>query len=345
MMTTVTCDAVFHGSHLNLMKISQTKNAVDAEEQGFHQASPAFAPVARRRDRRGGRCDRRRQVPAQHLELRRSAFPWRPSHRAPRAGARAHARAARPPAPSRRSRGSSRRAFRCRRRRGSRPASCRPTARRSATAGRRTPATAGTACGSRPAADGGACAAIFSGSTCTSQNSTIAPIGTTTMTNHARPIAAVSIISGGRNEACADGASANAAKASAAFAAVEGFGTAIREFIVNDFPWCFLMSRTQAAEDYATPASGQLPPPRKNCRERSTAGFVGDQKGAGQVTAGRRIAVTMGSESSRAPGDCTMLGLRKSRQKASEFGHLTGVLEVNQTPAENKARPNRSCRG
>ena len=26
MMTTVTCDAVFHGSHLNLMKISQTKN-------------------------------------------------------------------------------------------------------------------------------------------------------------------------------------------------------------------------------------------------------------------------------------------------------------------------------
>ena len=27
MMTTVTCDVVFHGSHLNLMKISQTKNA------------------------------------------------------------------------------------------------------------------------------------------------------------------------------------------------------------------------------------------------------------------------------------------------------------------------------
>ncbi len=26
MMTTVTCVAVFHGSHLNLMKISQTKN-------------------------------------------------------------------------------------------------------------------------------------------------------------------------------------------------------------------------------------------------------------------------------------------------------------------------------
>ena len=27
MMTTVTCDTVFHGSHLNLMKISQTKKA------------------------------------------------------------------------------------------------------------------------------------------------------------------------------------------------------------------------------------------------------------------------------------------------------------------------------
>ena len=27
MMTTVTCEVVFHGSHLNLMKISQTKNA------------------------------------------------------------------------------------------------------------------------------------------------------------------------------------------------------------------------------------------------------------------------------------------------------------------------------
>ncbi len=26
-VTTVTCDVVFHGSHLNLMKISQTKNA------------------------------------------------------------------------------------------------------------------------------------------------------------------------------------------------------------------------------------------------------------------------------------------------------------------------------
>jgi hypothetical protein len=27
MMTTVTCEVVFHGSHLNLIKISQTKNA------------------------------------------------------------------------------------------------------------------------------------------------------------------------------------------------------------------------------------------------------------------------------------------------------------------------------
>jgi hypothetical protein len=27
MMTTMTCDVVFHGNHLNLMKISQTKNA------------------------------------------------------------------------------------------------------------------------------------------------------------------------------------------------------------------------------------------------------------------------------------------------------------------------------
>ena len=26
MMTTMTCDVMFHGSHLNLMKISQTKN-------------------------------------------------------------------------------------------------------------------------------------------------------------------------------------------------------------------------------------------------------------------------------------------------------------------------------
>ena len=27
MVTTMTCDVMFHGSHLNLMKISQTKNA------------------------------------------------------------------------------------------------------------------------------------------------------------------------------------------------------------------------------------------------------------------------------------------------------------------------------
>jgi hypothetical protein len=26
MVTTITCDVMFHGSHLNLMKISQTKN-------------------------------------------------------------------------------------------------------------------------------------------------------------------------------------------------------------------------------------------------------------------------------------------------------------------------------
>ena len=45
--------------------------------------------------------------------------------------------------------------------------------------------------------------AIFSGSTCTIQKSTIAPIGMTMTTNQAMPQAALSIISGGRNEALA----------------------------------------------------------------------------------------------------------------------------------------------
>ena len=74
--------------------------------------------------------------------------------------------------------------------------------------------------------------AIFSGSTCTSQNSTIAPIGTTTRMNHARPIAAVSIISAGRNDACADGGKTEAATASAATAIFDA-DVGIRDFIGN----------------------------------------------------------------------------------------------------------------
>jgi len=58
--------------------------------------------------------------------------------------------------------------------------------------------------------------AIFSGSTCTIQNSVMAPIGTTMTTNHARYIAAVSIISGGRNDARAAGAKTRTAAANAA---------------------------------------------------------------------------------------------------------------------------------
>ena len=92
---------------------------------------------------------------------------------------RSRVAATRPPSPSPPSRGNSPRAYRCRRRAGSRRASCRPTARRGAT---RSPPNASDSRHSVWIAS--FCgwwrfSAIFSGSTCTSQNSTIAPIGTT----------------------------------------------------------------------------------------------------------------------------------------------------------------------
>ena len=79
--------------------------------------------------------------------------------------------------------------------------------------------------------------AIFSGRMCTSQNSTIAPIGTKTMMNHARYIAAESIISGGRNDAWALLAKTSATKASAGGATVaRRAGRNTRNFIGNEPP-------------------------------------------------------------------------------------------------------------
>src|SRR5574337_1476765 len=58
--------------------------------------------------------------------------------------------------------------------------------------------------------------AIFSGSTCTIQNSTIAAIGITMTTNQATPQDTLSISAGGRNDACAAGAASSEAAAAAA---------------------------------------------------------------------------------------------------------------------------------
>jgi hypothetical protein len=65
--------------------------------------------------------------------------------------------------------------------------------------------------------------------------------------NQARYIAAESIISGGRNEAYADGASANAVTANATFATVDDVaGTDNRGFIENDLPWALSSRGTRS---------------------------------------------------------------------------------------------------
>src|SRR5512143_247703 len=79
--------------------------------------------------------------------------------------------------------------------------------------------------------------AIFSGRMCTSQNSTMPPIGTKMMTNHARYIAAASIISGGRNDACAGGGRAMVTTASAVAPMVaRNSGEDVRNFIEDGPP-------------------------------------------------------------------------------------------------------------
>ncbi|MBK7592176.1 MAG: hypothetical protein IPI27_13120 [Betaproteobacteria bacterium] len=87
--------------------------------------------------------------------------------------------------------------------------------------------------------------AIFSGRMCTSQNSTIPPIGTKMMMNQARYIAALSINSGGRNDACALGARKRPATASTqAPGAAPGAGCGVR--LPSDLPSCSRRDRSGA---------------------------------------------------------------------------------------------------
>ena len=89
--------------------------------------------------------------------------------------------------------------------------------------------------------------AIFSGSTCTIQNSTIAPMGTKMMMNQARPIAAVSIISGGRNEACAGGAAIAVAMSAMALHNFRGWLAALSITACLPIPRCWVILAAAAS--------------------------------------------------------------------------------------------------